>query len=101
MALYSVRLDEASEEALTGAARARKVSRAVILREAIADYAGNAAADVSPLARLSSLIGVIDDGPADLSERTGEKFAHALEQRRAATHGKTGSGPTKKSKRTT
>ena len=38
MVLYSIRLDEASEQALIAAARGRKVTRAVILREAIAEY---------------------------------------------------------------
>jgi len=82
MALYSVRLDEASEEALAAAARARKVSRAVILREAIAEYASVAGRESTPFARMSPLIGVIENGPGNLSERTGERFARLLDARR-------------------
>jgi hypothetical protein len=80
MAIYTVRLDESSEEALAAAARSQKVSRAVILREAIAQYAG-AARVASPRSRLSSLIGVIEDGPADLSTKTGRGFAALLASR--------------------
>ncbi len=82
MALYSVRLDEASEEALATAARARKVSRAVILREAIAEYARVAGRDSTPFVRMSPLIGVIENGPEDLSEQTGKGFARLLAARR-------------------
>jgi len=64
------------------AARARKVSRAVILREAIAEYANVAGRESTPLARMSPLIGVIEDGPGDLSERTGNAFARLLAARR-------------------
>lgn len=74
MALYSIRLDEASEQALIAAARSRKVTRAVILREAIAEYGKGAGRVVSPAPQFASLIGVIEDGPGRLSERTGEAF---------------------------
>jgi hypothetical protein len=84
MALYSVRLDEASEEALAMAARARRVSRAVILREAIIEYASLAGRESTPFARMSPLIGVIENGPGDLSEQTGKGFARLLDARRAS-----------------
>lgn len=84
MALYSIRLDEASEEALAAAARARKVTRAVILREAIAEYGRGAGREITPFDRMSSLIGVIQDGPERLSERTGRKFARLLMAARVA-----------------
>ena len=74
MALYSIRLDDASEQALIAAARSRKVTRAVILREAIAEYGKGAGRAVSPAQQFASLIGVIEDGPGRLSERTGEAF---------------------------
>ncbi len=74
MVLYSVRLDEASEQALIAAARSRKVTRAVILREAIVEYGKGAARAASPAQQFASLIGVIEDGPGRLSERTGETF---------------------------
>jgi len=64
------------------AARARKVSRAVILREAIAEYASVAGRESIPFARMSPLIGVIQDGPGDLSEQTGKGFARLLDARR-------------------
>ena len=88
MPLYSVRLDEASEEALATAARERKVTRAVILREAIAEYAGAAVRDSSPYGRMSTFIGVIGDGPGNLSEKTGHGFVRALQQRAATTRAK-------------
>ena len=84
MALYSVRLDEASEEALTAAARRRKVTRAVILREAIAEYGKGAGRESTPFERMSSLIGAIQDGPGNLSEQTGRKFASLLAAARVA-----------------
>lgn len=74
MALYSIRLDEASEQALVAAARSRKVTRAVILREAIAEYGKGAGRAVSPAQQFASLIGVIENGPGRLSERTGKAF---------------------------
>jgi len=83
MALYSVRLDDASAEALATAARNRKVNRAVILREAIAEYASTRTGDISPFAQMSSLIGVIDRGPGSLSEETGKSFARLLRQQAA------------------
>lgn len=84
MALYSIRLDEASEQALIAAARSRKVTRAVILREAIAEYGKGAGRVVSPAQQFATLIGVIENGPGRLSERTGEAFASivAAAQRR-------------------
>ena len=84
MALYSIRLDEASEEALTAAARRRKVTRAVILREAIAEYGKGAGREGTAFERMSSLIGVIQDGPGNLSEQTGKKFAGLLAAVRVA-----------------
>lgn len=83
MPVYTVRLDESSEEALAAAAHARQVSRAVILREAIAQYAGAAVREASPLHRLSPLIGVIENGPKELSEHTGRGLARLLAARSA------------------
>lgn len=85
MPLYSVRLDQASDEALAAASHERKVSRAVILREAIAEYAGSAVRDSSPFGQMSSLIGVITDGPGNLSEKTGKGFVRTLRPAPAAT----------------
>jgi hypothetical protein len=82
MPLYSVRLDSICDEVLAAAARDRKVSRAVILREAISEYASATARKSSPFERLSSLIGIIEDGPGNLSEQTGKGLARILEQRR-------------------
>lgn len=87
MALYSIRLDEESEQALIAAARSRKVTRAVILREAIAEYGKGAGRAVSPAQQFASLIGVIESKAGNLSERTGEAFASvvASAQRRRDT----------------
>lgn len=101
MPLYSVRLDEVSDDALAAAARDRKVSRAVILREAIAEYAGAAVRDSSPFARLSSLIGVIEDGPGNLSEKTGKGFVRALQQDRVKKAGSLARTTKKRPKRAT
>ena len=100
MSLYSVRLDEAGEEALAAAARAPKVSRAVILREAIAEYASVAGREVSPRIRMSSLIGVIEDGPGNLSEQTGKGFARILDARRATRTALPSLAPRTRAKRT-
>ena len=45
------------------------VDGAVIPREAIAEYASVAGREVSPRIRKSSLIGVIEDRPGNLSDR--------------------------------
>ena len=45
------------------------VDGAVILREAIAEYASVAGREVSPRIRMFSLIGVIEDRPGNLSDR--------------------------------
>ena len=84
MVLYSIRLDDASDATLTAAARARNVTRAVVLREAVAEYGRAAGREASPFDLMSSLIGVINDGPGDLSERTGERFAALLDAARVA-----------------
>jgi hypothetical protein len=96
MALYSIRLDEASEQALIASARSRKVTRAVILREAIAEYGKAVGRAVSPAPQFASLIGVIESGPGNLSERTGEAFAGivAAKRRRRAKQVQRNTGPT-------
>ena len=100
MPLYSVRLDSASDHALATAARDRKVSRAVILREAIAEYANATARKSSPFEQMSSLIGVIDDGPGNLSEQTDKGLARMLEQRRAKSGVPAARAAKRRSKRT-
>lgn len=98
MALYSIRLDEAGEQTLSAVARSRKVTRAVILREAIAEYGKTAGRTVSVAQQFSSLIGAIDNGPGNLSERTGEAFASIVAAKRSGRE-KTARALPKKSNR--
>lgn len=88
MALYSIRLDDATDETLTRLARDRKVTRAAVLREAVAEYGRTAGRETPTLGRFSGLIGVIKDGPGNLSEQTGAAFARlvgAAARRRSAS----------------
>lgn len=78
MALYSIRLDDATDETLTRLARDRKVTRAAVLREALAEYGKRSSSEVSTRERFSGLIGVINDGPGNLSEQTGTAFARLV-----------------------
>lgn len=91
MALYSIRLDDATDETLTRLARDRKITRAAVLREAVAEYGKTAGREAPVLERFSGLIGVIKDGPGNLSEHTGTAFARlvgAAARRRSASAGK-------------
>lgn len=78
MALYSIRLDDATDETLTRLARDRKVTRAAVLREALAAYGKTAGREAPTLERFAGLIGVIKDGPGNLSEQTGAAFARLV-----------------------
>ena len=88
MALYTIRLDKESEEVLARSAAARGVSRAVVLREAVAEYGKAARRKQDFGAGWERLVGTVTNGPGNLSQRTGERFAEELLKARAASAGR-------------
>jgi len=65
-------------------ARASGRSESAVVREAIEAYVGREAPE-GPYAALSSLVGIVEDGPGDLSARSGDKVRTLLLTRRAGT----------------
>lgn len=62
-----------------------------MLREGVAEYGKTAGRETPTLERFSGLIGVIKDGPGNLSEKTGAAFARLVgvaARRRGASAGK-------------
>jgi RNA 3'-terminal phosphate cyclase len=86
VALYSIRLDDETESALAALARVRKVSRAMVAREAIVEYGNRRAGPGSMLAAFAPLIGSVPSGArvsgrGKLSEKTGQRVAELLARR--------------------
>ena len=82
----SVRLDPKTERLLARLARTRSQSKSEVIREAIETLAGLEFAvpeDGTVYESISDLIGCVDDGPTNLSERTGEKFRELLTKKSA------------------
>lgn len=82
----SVRLDPETERLLARLARTRSQTKSEVIREAIETLAGQESAvpeDETVYESISDLIGCVDDGPPNLSERTGEKFRELLAKKRA------------------
>jgi len=77
----SVRLDPETERLLARLARKRSQSKSDVIREAIESLSRQDVAvpeDETVLESISDLIGCVDGGPPNLSERTGEKFRELL-----------------------
>lgn len=85
MAIYTIRLDEESEQVLARAAADRGVSRASILREAVSEYGKRAGRAVDYGKAFEPLIGTVTNGPKDLSEQTGVRFTEELLKARASS----------------
>lgn len=82
----SVRLDPETERLLARLARKRSQSKSDVIREAIETLARQEVAvpeEGSVFESISDLIGCVDGGPPNLSERTGEKFRELLSKRRS------------------
>ena len=77
----TVRLDTETETLLDRLATERGVSRSAVIREAIHELAALDARrtpDESVLQRISDLVGLTDEGPADLAENHKARFRAKL-----------------------
>ena len=80
--MFSIRLDDKTRRAIARIARAKGRSQSEIVREAIQAFVKDEPSEVRPYDQWKDVIGIIKGGPADLSERTGEKFTKLLLERR-------------------
>jgi len=75
----SVRLNPDEERLLRRVARRRRTTVSQVIRQAVSTLAAEEERKpLKPFDQIADLIGVVNDLPADLSERTGERFAEAL-----------------------
>lgn len=81
--MMSVRISERTRRQVARLARASGRTESAVVREAIEDYVGRTP-PLRPYEALQDVIGMVEGGPADLSERTGERFRTLLAARRAA-----------------
>lgn len=79
--MISVRVSEKTRREVARLARARGRTESSVVREAIEDYLGRSSA-LSPYEALRDVVGLVEGGPTDLSERTGEKLRALLLARR-------------------
>lgn len=82
--VISVRLDEEERRLVSRLARSLKKSRSDVIRAALGALAERehlAGKPSSPYERVAHLIGCVKGGPADLSERTGDRFRKLVEQK--------------------
>jgi len=78
--VLSVRIGEKAGRAVARRARASGRSESAVVREAIEAYLGDEA-DETPYPALRHLIGIVAEGPADLSVRSGDKVRRMLRAR--------------------
>jgi hypothetical protein len=80
----SVRLDPRSQALVRRLARAKKLSKSAVIREAILRFADELPEEVDggPFDRISDLIGVASGGPSDLSRRSSFAFRERLVAKR-------------------
>lgn len=86
MSTLNVRIDPQTAAFLERVARERGLSKSEVVREALAVLRKQSAntSDVPLHIRVAHLIGSWDSGGMHLSERTGEKFARLLLERKHA-----------------
>jgi hypothetical protein len=80
--MISVRVSERTGREVARVARASGRTESAVMREAIEGYIAGSPA-LRPYEALQDVIGMVEGGPTDLSERTGEKFRAMLLGRRA------------------
>lgn len=80
--MLSVRVSEKARRKVARLARASGRTESAVVRDAIEDYVGRTPPP-SPYEALQDVIGMVEGGPTDLSEKTGEKFRALLLARRA------------------
>jgi len=81
--MISVRVSERTRREVARLARASRRTESAVVREAIEDYVERTPA-LRPYEAFRDVIGMVEGGPTNLSERTGEKFRALLLARRAA-----------------
>lgn len=80
----SVRLDASTERLVEKLARKRRQTKSEVVRDAIgllAQQEKGANEKKRPYDLIAHLIGCVDSGGANLSEKTGEKFAKLLREK--------------------
>jgi hypothetical protein len=81
----SVRLDPRTERLVERLARKRRQTKSEVIRDALgvlAEQEKGSDKKKRPYELVAHLIGSVRGGPPDLSERTGEKFAQLLQEKR-------------------
>lgn len=81
----SVRLDAQTESLIGRLAKRRRKTKSEIIREAITILAQHESADgtaPTPFQAMEPLLGCAKGGPADLSERTGDRFREILRSKK-------------------
>lgn len=82
--MATVRLDLRTETALKRLSVRRGQTKSEVIRDAIARLADEDQEQISAYDRLRPYIGIVDSGGQQLSERTGQRFREALEERQRA-----------------
>jgi len=78
----SVRLNRDEERLVRRVARRRKITVSDVVRHAVRQLAENeTGTPLRPYDQIADLIGSVADLPADLSERTGERFAQIAREK--------------------
>jgi hypothetical protein len=80
--ILSVRIGEKARRAVARRARASGRSESAVVRDAIEAYLGDEPGE-APYPALRDLIGIVAEGPADLSVRSGDKVHRLLRARHA------------------
>lgn len=83
MVSITLKVDDETAALLEGVARQRGLSRSDVVREGILLVLEKSAKPVNALERFGAAVGCIDEGPGDLSEKTGAKFTSLLRARKA------------------
>jgi hypothetical protein len=84
MPVISLRVDDETARVLRDLARARKKTRSAVIRDSLFEYAGRheAGSSDSLYERMKAHIGVVKDGPSDLSVDTGRRVREILRRKR-------------------
>ena len=80
--MISVRVSEKTSRAVARRARASGRTESAVVRQAIEDYVEREPTE-APYEALRSLVGIVRDGPSDLSERSGDRVRSLLLARRS------------------
>ncbi len=80
---FSLRLDADTEALLDRLSRGKGLSRATVVRKAVAHYAATAWDNLSAYEKLKPLTGIVRSGRHDLSQDTGRKLTALLKKKQA------------------